>query len=550
MNLRSFVVATLWISIACVSGITAQPQNQPDLVVVLAVDQMRQDFFDRFGEYFNGGLKRLMDEGVMFTNAHHEHALTNTAPGHAALMTGRHPANNGIVNNSYYDKEVHEEEYCVGDPYEKVIGVANDGAIPARSPRRMKASTIGDWIKKSDSDSRVFSVSKKDRAAVIMGGQDADGAFWFDNVSTKFITSTYYTKEYPSWADEFVGSKVMYDQILAGWNKFAPEEVYADLRPDDFEVEGGAFMADFPHNRVRMRAGVPRSQRTSIFLTTTPMADELVLKFARLLIEQEDLGRSGHTDMIAVGCSGADAIGHHFGPESHEVMDYFLYLDSYLDDFFTFLDERYGRDEYWVVLVSDHGANPMPEALQMRGVDAQRIQTSDVQEDLDEIEERAKAKLGLSSVVIESVLGGIYLNFLESDARGIPRGNVRKVVASLLRTLPYIEDTYTIDDFKSRKTKPYLENYRRSFDDRLSADIMYRLKENYLIHGPYGTSHGSVYEYDTHVPVVFYIPGMPPAKVDRRVATVDVAPTMAALLNIKADKKVDGQVIEEMLNAH
>jgi len=265
MNLRSFVAATIWISIVGVSGLSAQPQNQPDLVVVIAVDQMRQDFFDRFGDHFNGGLKRLMDEGVMFTNAHHEHALTNTAPGHAALSTGRHPANNGIVNNSYYSKEVHEEQYCVGDSYEKVIGVANDGAIPARSPRRLKATTIGDWIKKADSDSRVFSVSKKDRSAVIMGGQDADGAFWFDNVSTKFITSTYYTKEYPAWAEEFVGSKVMYDQILAGWNKFAPEEVYADLRPDDFEVEGGAFMADFPHTRVRMRAGVPRSQRTSIF---------------------------------------------------------------------------------------------------------------------------------------------------------------------------------------------------------------------------------------------------------------------------------------------
>ncbi len=349
MNLRSFAAATLWISIACTSGISAQPENQPDLVVVIAVDQMRQDFFDRFGEHFNGGLKRLMDEGVMFTNAHHEHALTNTAPGHATIATGRYPANNGIVNNSYYSKEVHEEQYCVGDPSEKVIGVANDGAIPARSPRRLKATTVGDWIKKADSQSRVFSVSKKDRTAVIMGGQDADGAFWFDNVSTKFITSTYYTKEYPSWANEFVGSKVMYDEILAGWNKFAPEELYAELRPDDFEVEGGAFMADFPHTRVRMRAGVPRSQRTSIFLTTTPMADQLVLKFSKLLIEQEDLGGRGHTDMISIGCSAADAIGHHFGPESHEVMDYYLYLDSYLDEFFTFLDERY------VIVVPEQG---------------------------------------------------------------------------------------------------------------------------------------------------------------------------------------------------
>jgi arylsulfatase A-like enzyme len=278
------------------------------------------------------------------------------------------------------------------------------------------------------------------------------------------------------------------------------------------------------------------------------MADELVLKFAKLLIQKENLGLNGHTDMISVGCSAADAIGHHFGPESHEIMDYYLYLDSYLDEFFSFLDERYGRDEYWVVLVSDHGANPMPEALQIRGIDAKRVLTSDVGEDLDEIETRAKKKLGLTSVVIENVLGGVYLNFLESDARGIPRSNVRKVVASLLRTLPYIEDTYTIDDFKSRKTKAYIENYERSFDKDLSADIMYRLKEHYMIHGPYGTSHGSVYEYDTHVPVVFSIPGMQPSKVDRRVATVDVAPTLAALLNIKADKKVDGQVMGEMLN--
>jgi len=547
MNLRTLIALTLCIVCAINQRAKAQPDKQPDLVVVIAVDQMRQDFFDRFGEHFTGGLLRLMEDGVMFTNAHHEHGLTNTAPGHAAISTGKYPSNNGIINNSFYDKEIHAEVYCVGDQYESLIGVPNDGNVPSRSPRNLKSTTIGDWLKKQNSKSRVFSVARKDRAAVLLGGQKADGAYWFDNVSTKFVTSTYYTKDYPKWADAMVGTEFMEEELVSGWDKYGPEEIYASLRPDDYEVEAGAFYADFPHTRVRMRQGIPRSSRNAIMLTTTPMGDEFVIKFAELLVEKENLGKSGNTDMLMVGCSAADAIGHHFGPESHEVMDYYLRLDQYLDEFLSFLDSRYGRDGYWVVLVSDHGVNPMPEALKARGIDAERILTTGVGAVLDSIEDIAREKLGMQGRIIEKVMGGMYLNYLESDQRGISRKIVRQTMAELIKTLPYVEDTYTVDDFGSNSPKPYAELFERSYYNGITADVMYRLKENYMLHGPYGTSHGSVYDYDTHVPILFSIPGIAHTKIDRRVATVDVAPTLAALLQIKADKRVDGQVLYELV---
>lgn len=527
--------------------INGQSDNTPSLVVVIAVDQMQQDFFDRFGSHFEGGLKRLWDSGVVFDNAHHDHYPTNTAPGHAAIATGKYPSKHGIVNNSFYDRIAHEEAYCVGDPDVTVIGVDNNGSIPARSPRNLKSTTFADWIKKKYTKTRVFSVSKKDRTAVLLGGQNPDQVYWLDALSTKFVTSTYYTNSYPAWADQFVIKDLYKDEILAGWNKKLPESAYAHLRPDNYEYELGAFLPDFPHTMDRVRPGVPPSQRLSAMVTATPMADKYVLDFAEQLVINENVGKQGSMDMLMVGCSGADAIGHHFGPESHEVMDYYMWLDEYLGDFMDFLDGHIGSDNYWTVLVSDHGVIPMPEALKDRGLDARRILPGEVLAKVDSIEKLLQAEFNLTSILIEELMGGIYINYIETDARAIKRKDIRTRLAEEIRKIDYVEDTYTIDDFKTKTNRPYLDIYRRSYYRDLSPDIYLRLKENYLAHGPVGTTHGSVYDYDTHVPIIFSIPGTPHAVHDRRVETVDIAPTLSAMLGVKPDKKVDGEVLRELV---
>ncbi len=540
-----FIIAFLTICTAFNSTTSAQPE-EPNLVVVIVVDQMRYDFFERFGDNFDGGLKRIWDRGIVYANAHHGHAPTNTAPGHATIATGKYPSKHEIVDNALYYRARHADVSPVGDASVSIIGVENDGALPGLSPVRLKSATFGDWLKKKSSKSKVFSVARKDRAAILLGGKGADRAFWIDDLSTRFVSSTYYGKTYPDWAKSFVGKELMRAEIEAGWNKKLPETAYRDLRPDDFPNENGLFFADFPHNKDRMRRGLSEVNKDMLMLTATPIGEKFVLDFSRALIMNENLGGRGVTDMLLISCSMADAIGHHFGPESHEIMDYYLYLDEYLSEFLAFIDNQIGEKKYWVVLSSDHGAQVMPEALALRGEEARRVLSTDFGAIIDSIEDRIMEKFGLTSIVIEHITSGLYINYIESDAIGIKRKTLRAEVAKELVALDFIADAFTIDDLMSKVNRPHIEPYRRSYVRGLSPDIMILLNENVLAHGPIGTGHGSAYSYDTHVPIIFNVPGLQHAVIDRKVSTVDIAPTLAKMMGLKADKKVDGVVLTEV----
>jgi predicted AlkP superfamily pyrophosphatase or phosphodiesterase len=547
MKFRLIFLFALVAFITSISSHLVAQQGEPKLVVFIIVDQMRYDFFDRFNEHFTGGLKRIWNEGVVYSNAHHSHVPTNTAPGHAVIATGKYPGKNGIVNNVFYDRVARKQVSPFDDPRTNIIGVENNGQLPGRSPINLKSGTIGDWLKRKNSGSRVYSVARKDRAAILLGGLKADMAFWMDDFSTAFVTSTYYKKPYPEWASGFTGKAMLAEDINEGWNKKLPEHAYDSLRPDDFEFEKGFFLADFPHNKSRMRPGLPKSTKDLLMITATPFGDKFILDFSREIVINEKLGKGPATDMLLISCSAADAIGHHFGPESHEVMDYYLYLDEYLGNFLDFLDDEIGEDKYWVVLTSDHGAQAMPEGLALRGIDARRVLYTDIAGLIDSIEERVMDKFGLTDIVIDDLLSGVYLNFGEIDAKGLSRKKVRKALVDEIKGLDFISDAYTVDDFNSKEERPYLELYKKSYVNMLSPDIMVRPKENVLVHGPIGTGHGSPYVYDTHVPIIFSIPGLQHAVYDRKVLTVDIAPTIASMLGVKADKKVDGQILTEIV---
>ncbi|RLD19958.1 MAG: hypothetical protein DRI69_07290 [Bacteroidetes bacterium] len=543
----SFSIIVFTICAAFVNAIHAQ-SSEPKLVVVIVVDQMRYDFFDRFGDKFEGGLKRIWDRGVVYSNAHHSHAPTNTGPGHATISTGKYPVKHGIIDNSLYDRQRHEEMSPVGDAAVKIIGVENDGALPGLSPARLKVAGLGDWLKKKNAKSKVYAVARKDRASILLGGKAADRAFWIDDLSTRFVSSTYYGKTYPDWAHTYVGKDMMRAEIEAGWHKKLPEEAYANLRPDDFQQEKGLFYADFPHDKSRMRRGLSDANKDLLMLTATPIGEKYVLDFARALVINEKLGSRDVTDMLLISCSMADAIGHHFGPESHEVMDYYLYLDLYLDEFLTFLDKQIGENQYWVVLSSDHGAQTMPEAVTLRGGEARRVLTSDFVHDIDSIEDRLLEEFGLENILIEHITSGLYLNYIETDAKGFSRKRICRAIAEELISLDYIADAFTSDELFSKTDRAFMTSFKKSYMRDLSPDVIFLLKKNTLLHGPTGSGHGSPYSYDTHVPVIFNVPGFKHAIIERKVSSVDLAPTLAALLGLKADKKVDGNVLTEMLS--
>lgn len=522
----------------------------PSLVVVISVDQMRASYLDRYAKLYTGGLKRLREQGLVFEDAHHEHGLTLTASGHATLSTGCYPSRHGIIANDFFNQTTKMMQYAVDDPTVKMIGVESEA--PSHSPVNLEVRAIGDWLKKDSRKSKVYAVALKDRSAILLGGQRPDQAYWFNDVSSRYISSSHYGKNYPEWANEFVGRELFKSEIEKGWyKKLEDDAVYERLAgPDGVIQENARFLPEFPHTKVRMGGFVRPESRERDMLWATPFGDKMTLQFARELVKNNELGADDVPDMLMISCSTSDAIGHHFGPDSQEVMDYYLRFDEYLEAFLNFLDDQVGPDRYLVVLSSDHGVVTMPEIAAAQGMDAKRVTIPQFREIMEQFDLNLRERLDLSlPVIISANFGGVSLHYEEANEKGIPAAELRSTVAEGLKQMFFVEDAFTTEELENPDpSRPYLELYRRSTFPGRGHDIKLRYKKNYLVaYAPYGSSHGSPYDYDTHVPLVYYGFGMPARRIERRVATVDVAPTLARLLRLSVkDNKFDGQLLTEV----
>ena len=523
----------------------------PRLVVLLSVDQMRYDFFTRFEDLFEGGLKKVYEEGLVYSNAHHVHSFTGTAPGHATLATGNYPSNHGIIENDFYDPELGRMVYCVADPAAVPVGLY-DPQGPGVSPRNLEKPTLGDRLKNDKKRSKVFGVSFKDRSSVLMTGSKADQAFWFDLATTAFVSSNYYMREFPKWTEPFLGKERYKEEIAEGWHKKFDDSVYERARQDDFLFENGRFLPSFPHTKERMASFIRSDWKDGLMLYLTPLGDKFTLEFSKELIEKESLGKDPIVDYLAVGCSMADAIGHHFGPYSQEVLDYYLRLDEYLGDFIDYLDEEIGRDNYLLVFTSDHGVLPMPEYLaEKEGIDAKRIQVAPFQEAMYAADASMRTELGLSDTVFfMSSAQGVNLRYQEASQKGIAPEKLREAAKKALEAIDFVEAAYSEEDVKKEPTDgedEYLDFYRNSYFPGRGHDIKIRFKKHYLVgYPPTGTTHGSPYEYDSRVPLIFFGKQFKHGVYDRRIETVDVAPTIAEILNLKTSG-MDGTPLKEVV---
>ncbi|MCH6548134.1 MAG: alkaline phosphatase family protein [Gemmatimonadetes bacterium] len=360
---------------------TALAQTQPQrLFVVLSVDQMRFDFLERFGHLYKGGLARLLEEGAVYTDAYQDHFYTSTAAGHATISTGVFPSRSGIVANSWWDRKARRRVYAVADPKSPIVDRPD---LAGRSPANMQRNALGDWLKRESRESKVFSVSLKDRSAITMGGERPDGVYWYDSDAGRFITSEYYLDAVPEWVREFNDAKLADGYFEKEWTRLLPEEAYSASREDSFPFESDGVDVTFPH-RFDIPADseaeeIPESMRPrypSLYydeLKRTPFVDELTFAFIERMIVSEQLGADDVPDLLFVGASAADYIGHRYGPLSQETQDYYLRLDQRLDEFLNFLDATVGEGRFALVLTSDHGVLPIPEELARQGIDAKRI---------------------------------------------------------------------------------------------------------------------------------------------------------------------------------
>jgi predicted AlkP superfamily pyrophosphatase or phosphodiesterase len=499
----------------------------PKLVVFISVDQMRADYLSRFASLLTGGLKRIAEQGAVFSEARYRHACTETGPGHSVLLTGRSPRSSGIVGNAWYDRALKRKVNVVEDPTVRVLG----GAGRTASPSYFNGFAVGDVLKARSPRSRVVGVSFKDRAAILMAGKRADGAYWYEASEGRFVTSSWYVSEAPRWLGEWNARRLPDAYQNQPWQRLLPDAAsYERLAgPDAVKGEFDGVRLTFPH----AVAGAPGSVDYYDDLRRTPFADEILFDFATAAMKAHDLGDDDATDLLAIGFSACDVIGHTYGPDSQELMDQILRLDRTLGRLFDEVDRRVGRGRWLAVLTADHGVMPLVEVLQARGLPARRATA----EDLDKPVQQALAArfpgakdLFADADPMEYVLDGASL-----EAQGLKRGEVEQTIREALLSTGLVDQVYTAVQLMGPRPAgdPFFDMHQRAFFAPRSGDLIVRTKPYVYLGGRVGgTGHGTPHEYDRHVPIVFLGPGIAPGRREVPCGPEDIAWTLGRLLGL------------------
>ncbi len=465
----------------------------PRLLVVISVDQFRGDFLDRFSEKFTGGIKELFEGGAVLTNAHHPHVPTATAVGHAAIMTGRFPGENGIVGNRWWDR------------LSRRTVKASDDSVHGKGPEQLLSYTLGDVLKAKHPDSIVVSVSLKPRSAIMMGGKKADAAIWFDEKKGKFATSSYYGKE-PAWLDSF--------------NK----ELYA---------KGGRLAR--------------KKRKHYEKLMATPLADRLVLDLAEKALLELPLGEDRTPDILAISFSGTDFVGHRYGPYSRRMTKQILALDGYIGELLDVLKSKVPRKDLAVVLTGDHGALPVVEGRQGKALKAVRVRSQSFKTMLEAGLQKRHPAPGREWLV-KLHFPHVYLNRELVGIRGLEWSEFLNDAAEVVEGLEGVAKVFVFGTVDIRD--PHARAYARSFHPARSGDLVIRPKRHASFTSQQkGTGHGSPYRYDTHVPIIFWGGDFRTGLFSQKTPVTDIAPTCAAWLGLEFPPANGRRVLNWVLKA-
>jgi hypothetical protein len=525
----------------------------PRLILQITVDQLRGDLPGRFRERFGkGGFRWLLEGGTWYANAHYRHANTETAVGHATLATGADPSRHGIVANDWIDPESGAFVYNTEDDRHHVIGREpreHDGV----SPRNLLASSFGDELVVSHAGrSRVFSVSVKDRGAILPAGH-AGKAFWLSRESGEFVTSTFYYDDYPDWVKVWNAARPAERFRGKRWDLLAERSSYVARELDDrpYEADLAPMGRIFPH-------ALGEGKYFYLMLSLTPFGDELTLDFAKTLIAHEKLGQGGHPDYLQVSFSSTDYVGHLFGPASLESEDNLLRLDRVLADLFAFVDEKVGLKHTLVVLSADHGAPEAPEYMASLGLEAGRY-PFDYFRRPGPLTEALEARFGRADLIEGHSHPYLYLRRDAIGEAGLEVAEVERFVAAEVMRLPGIAYAMARSDLLEGRfvDAPLQRQTRRSFHPTRSGNVHLVQEPYWFLHsteeaGKMGIPniaaiHGSPWAYDTFVPVVFAGHRVRGQIVHRRVGPHDIAPTLAAYLAIKPPSASIGAPLSEVL---
>jgi predicted AlkP superfamily pyrophosphatase or phosphodiesterase len=527
------------------AGVPASNPAVPKLVVVMVIDGLPAEQLQRYrGQFGEKGLRRLMEQGASFTNAHQAHGITVTAIGHTAVLSGAYPYRHGIIGNNWLDASG-KQVYCTEDGRYRYIGEETD-EHDGTSPAKLRVDTLGDQLRyASGNRSKVVAVSGKDRGAILLAGKTGT-AYMFMDKTGDFASSTYYMQQHPAWVERFQAGKPQDRYYAKSWKPLLPDAAYLDDAPDPapslkspnrfpftFYSESGAPAADY---YTRLKA--------------SPAVDELTLEFARAAIEGENLGSnaSGATDLLGISLSGHDYVNHAYGPESRMSHDHLQQIDRRIGDFFDYLDKRIGMENVLVVLTADHGFANTAEFSQGRHMDAARIDPKPLQAKL---EAALAERFRVAGLVRNTYLPEVYLDYAAIERNKLARADVEDAAARFLLAQPGIAEVFTRTQLEQGIAgKSRLATLmQRAWNRELSGDLL-------LVTTPYtafgsgdsGATHGTPYNYDTNVPLL--IMGgrwIRPGAVAQYAEVVDIAPTLAQILHLRPPAAAEGRVLTEAL---
>lgn len=512
--------------------------ERPKLVVGIVVDQMRWDYLYRYQKrYTDGGFKRLLGEGFSCENTMIPYVPSVTAIGHTCIYTGSVPSIHGIAGNNFVKDG--KKVYCTDDDSVKPVGTTSGAAL--MSPRNLWVSTIGDEMKiASNGRAKVVGVALKDRASILPAGHNPNGAFWFDDQTGCFITSSYYMDRLPKWVEAFNDKRLPEQYLSQKWNTLYPKNTYTESTTDENEYENGireGVKATLPLN-------LPELYKKYGYgiIRNTPFGNSLTLDMAKAAIDGEQLGADDETDLLAVSCSSTDYIGHQVGTHAIETEDTYLRLDKAIADFLTYLDSKVGKGNYLVFLSADHGAMNNTAFLQDRRIPAGSWDASATAKKLNHVLAKEYPEAG---DIVKTVMNyQVFFNRDEIKSKQLDFDNIKQTVVNVLKEDPSV--LYACDMAKA-STESIPEEVKsriiNGYNRERSGDVVIILKPNFYAHGMKGTDHGAWNSYDTHIPLVFMGWGIKHGATTKQTFMTDIAPTIAAMLHVQAPNGCVGKAI-------
>lgn len=521
-------------------------EKKPKLFVGVIVDQMRIDYLYRFESKFSeNGFKRLINDGYFSKNTHYNYVPTYTGPGHASVYTGTTPETHGIIANDWYNRTLDRKINCVDDSTVTLVG-GNDAAKKSYSPINLLSSNFADELKiASQEKAKVVGVSIKNRGAILPGGHFPDGAYWYDGKTGNFVTSTYYTEELPDWVNQFNGRKLAKKYLTGKWETLLPIEEYTESGPDDNPYEAIIGVKDkpvFPYDLTAIR----KKDGDYGFLPRTPFGNSIVAEIAKAAVAGEQLGKDEIADLLAISFSSTDYIGHVFGPDSKEVEDCYIRLDREIASLLTYLDEQVGKDEYVLFLTADHAVAEVPQFLIDKKIPAGYVQAKPI---INILKKKMDELYGEGEWIANVSNDQIFVNKPLLKSKNIDKDQFLADMIDILLEFQGIKNVFTAHDMN---TQSYEHGIRRKlqngYNAKRSGDLLMVYEPGWFVtsYGKTGTTHGSGYNYDTHVPLIMYGTGIPKGYVSiAPTEIIDIIPTLCIKYHVNLPNGATGKVIKE-----